>query len=280
MRKNIQERNIEAQSKKPSTTQAKRILIVDDEPDALFILEKELAAKGHSVLTAPNGKEAIALAKSEHPQLVILDMILPDIHAGEVAAALKADLQTRDIPIIFLSGLFSKTEEAKKGHSINGHTMFAKPYDIHELQNTIEELTQGGKNPSQKKRQPLHKKILVVDDEKDFLRILGSQLKANGYEVAFAVDGLSAVTVAKEEKPDLIILDIGLPAGNGFDVMHRLATLAQTVFTPVIIVTGRDDPAAKEQSLRAGAKAFLQKPVEQDELLDAIEKILISEGKS
>lgn len=280
MGKNIQEQNVETDSKKCNATQAKRILIVDDEPDALFILEKELAARGYSISTASNGKEAIASAKSEHPQLIILDMILPDIHAGEVAAILKAEPQTRDIPIIFLSGFFSKAEEAKKGHSISGQTMFAKPYDINELQNTIDVLIQEKKAPLREKRQPLHKKVLVVDDEKDFLRILGAQLKAGGYEVAFAVDGLSAVTAAKEEKPDLIILDIGLPAGNGFNVMRRLSKLTQTAFVPVIIVTGQDYPFAKKQSLEAGAKAFLQKPVEQDELLDVMEKVLVSEEKS
>jgi DNA-binding response OmpR family regulator len=253
----------------------KKILAVDDEKDVLLMLEKRLTAKGYSVITTTNGTNAIALAKSQHPDIIILDMLLPDIHAGEVAARLKDEEQTKDIPIIFLSGLFSKAEEAKKGHLINGQTMFAKPYDIEELQNAIEELIQEKKTFLKNKKQPSHDiKILVVDDEKDFLRILGSRLKASGYDVAFAMDGISAIAVAKEEKPDLIILDIGLPAGDGFYVMHQLSAIAQTVLIPVIIVTGQDDSAAKKRSLEAGAKAFLQKPVDKDELLDVIEKVL------
>jgi DNA-binding response OmpR family regulator len=253
----------------------KKILAVDDEEDVLLMLEKRLTAKGYSVITTTNGTNAIALAKSQHPDIIILDMLLPDIHAGEVTAILKDEAQTKDIPIIFLSGLFSKAEEAKKGHLISGQTMFAKPYDIEELQDAIEELIQEKKTFLKSKKQPSHDiKILVVDDEKDFLRILGSRLKASGYDVAFAMDGISAIAVAKEEKPDLIILDIGLPAGDGFYVMHQLSALAQTVFIPVIIVTGQDDSAAKKRSLEAGAKAFLQKPVDKDELLDVIEKVL------
>jgi DNA-binding response OmpR family regulator len=253
----------------------KKILAVDDEKDVLLMLEKRLTAKGYSVITTTNGTNAIALAKSQHPDIIILDMLLPDIHAGEVAAILKDEAQTKDIPIIFLSGLFSKAEEAKKGHLISGQTMFAKPYDIEELQNAIEELTQEKKTFLKNKKQPSRDiKILIVDDEKDFLRILGSRLKASGYDVAFAMDGISAIAAAKEEKPDLIILDIGLPAGDGFYVMHQLSVIAQTVLIPVIMVTGQDDSDAKKRSLEAGARAFLQKPVDKDGLLDVIGKVL------
>jgi DNA-binding response OmpR family regulator len=238
------------------------------------MLGKRLTSEGYSVITATNGTNAIALAKSQHPDIIILDMLLPDIHVGEVTAILKAEEQTKDIPIIFLSGFFSKAEEAKKGHLINGQTMFAKPYDVQELRNAIEELIREKKTFLRSKKQPSQDiKILIVDDERDFLHTLGSRLRASGYGVAFAVDGLSAITVAKEEKPDLIILDIGLPAGDGFYVMQRLSALAQTAFIPVIIATGQDDPAVKKRALEAGARAFLQKPIDKDELLDAIEKV-------
>jgi len=67
------------------------------------------------------------------------------------------------------------------------------------------------------------KKILIVDDDKDLMRGISIRLKANGYDTVFATDGIMAITVAKNEMPDLIILDIGLPAGDGFIVMERLA---------------------------------------------------------
>lgn len=242
------------------------------------MLGKRLTSEGYSVITAANGTNAIALAKSQHPDIIILDMLLPDIHAGEVTAILKDEEQTRDIPIIFLSGFFSKAEEAKKGHLINGQMMFAKPYDIQELRIAIEELVQEKKTSLKDEKQPSKDiKILLVDDEKDFLHVLDSRLKASGYDLAFAMDGLSAITVAKEETPDLIILDIGLPAGDGFYVMQRLSAIAQTAFIPVIIATSQDDPAVRKRALEAGAKAFLQKPIDKDELLDAIEKVFAAQ---
>ncbi len=118
------------------------------------------------------------------------------------------------------------------------------------------------------------KKILIVDDEKDFLRILAMQLKAKGYDTVAATDAVTAISVAQEEKPDLILLDIGLPAGDGFTVMERLAYFDRTVLTPVIVITGKDTSTFQEQALKAGAVAFLQKPIDIDKLVAAIRNIL------
>jgi DNA-binding response OmpR family regulator len=118
------------------------------------------------------------------------------------------------------------------------------------------------------------KKTLIIDDEKDFLRITAMQLKAKDYDTVAATDAVTAVSVAQEEKPDLILLDIGLPAGDGFTVMERLVCLERTVLTPVIVITGKDPSTFQEQALKAGAVAFIQKPIDIDELVAAIRNIL------
>ena len=118
----------------------KKILIVDDEPDALFILEKELTARGYSVVTANNGKDAITLARSKHPDLIILDVAMPDMCGGEVAEKLQESLLTKDIPIIFLTALFPKRKEGEQGRVVAGHVFIAKPYDIEELLVQMEQL--------------------------------------------------------------------------------------------------------------------------------------------
>lgn len=119
---------------------AKKILIVDDEQDTLSVLEKSLAAKGYSVITARNGIDALSLAKAECPNLIIPDVALPDMLGGEVAVKLKEDLGTKNIPIIFLSALFSKKEEIEKDHVFGGHVMFAKPYEKQKLITAIRKL--------------------------------------------------------------------------------------------------------------------------------------------
>jgi len=118
----------------------KKILIVDDERDALFILEKELAARGYSVIAADNGNDAIVLAKSKHPDLIILDLEMPDIYGGDVTRMLREDPETKDIPVIFLTGTFPKEEEGKGGRMVAGHVLFAKPYYIEELVTAIKKL--------------------------------------------------------------------------------------------------------------------------------------------
>src|SRR5574337_1650034 len=113
------------------------------------------------------------------------------------------------------------------------------------------------------------KKILIVDDDEELRRGLAIRLKANGYNVVLAYDAISATSMARKEEPDLIILDIGLPGGDGFIVMERLAAIAQTSI-PVIVLTGRDPSTIKERALSSGAKAFFLKPPDNDALLVAV----------
>ena len=118
----------------------KKILVVDDEKDVLFMLEKRLTAEGYSVITTTNGKNAIALAKSQHPDLIVLDIVMPGMDGAQVAAKLKEHPLTRSIPVIFLTALLSKTEEYHENRMIGNNITFAKPFDTEELLAQINEL--------------------------------------------------------------------------------------------------------------------------------------------
>jgi CheY-like chemotaxis protein len=118
----------------------KKILVVDDEKDVLFVLKKLLTGKGYSVITTTNGTNAIALAKAQHPDLIILDIVMPGMDGGEVSAKLQEHPLTRSIPVIFLTGLLTKTEECEENHIINRNITFAKPIDTEELLAQIEGL--------------------------------------------------------------------------------------------------------------------------------------------
>jgi two-component system KDP operon response regulator KdpE len=111
------------------------------------------------------------------------------------------------------------------------------------------------------------KKILVIEDDSDVRLGYHVLLKANNYETFLAADGASAISEALKHRPDLIILDLGLPAGGGFVVLERLRNLTYLAVTPVIVVSARDPHGNKELALKAGAKAYLQKPWNDDELL-------------
>jgi two-component system KDP operon response regulator KdpE len=118
------------------------------------------------------------------------------------------------------------------------------------------------------------KKILIVDDDDDVR--LGYQvlLRANHYDTFLAADGVSAMSEAVKHQPDLIILDLGLPAGDGFTVLEWFRMNTYLSVIPVIVVSARDPHANKERALRAGAKAYVQKPWNDHELLAMIGKLL------
>jgi DNA-binding response OmpR family regulator len=113
-------------------------------------------------------------------------------------------------------------------------------------------------------------KILVVDDDPDLLRAMRLRLRANDYEVATATDGYSAIVSARKERPSLIILDLGLPAGDGFVVLDRLQNADALAGIPVIVLSARDPQSNEERALKAGAAAFFQKPADNDELMNVI----------
>jgi len=117
-------------------------------------------------------------------------------------------------------------------------------------------------------------KILIVDDDPDLRRGLNLRLRSQHYDTAYATDGFSAIAMAQKEKPDLIILDIGLPAGDGFVVLERLQQNASLSTIPVIVLSARDPQSTREKTMRAGAMAFFQKPADNAELLNAIRAAL------
>ena len=118
------------------------------------------------------------------------------------------------------------------------------------------------------------KKILIVEDDQDMRRALNIRLRANNYETAFASDAIEALSIAKKEQPDLVLLDLGLPAGDGFMVMDRMKDIPSLSCLPVIVVSARDPAGNKDRALSAGAAAFFQKPVDNGQLMAAIRHTL------
>jgi CheY-like chemotaxis protein len=119
-----------------------------------------------------------------------------------------------------------------------------------------------------------NKKILIVEDDADVRLGYHVLLKANGYDTFFAGDSVAAMSEARKNQPDLIILDLGLPAGDGFVVLERLRGNNPLPSMPVIVVSGRDLRGNKERALKSGAKAFVQKPWDDDELLSLVARLL------
>lgn len=119
-----------------------------------------------------------------------------------------------------------------------------------------------------------NKKILIVEDDPDVLKSMHIRLRAHHYDTSSAEDAISCMAEARKTEPDLIILDLGLPAGDGFVLMDRFKKVPSLASVPVIVVSGRDIRENQKKMVQSGAKAFLQKPVDNTMLLAVIRKAL------
>lgn len=118
------------------------------------------------------------------------------------------------------------------------------------------------------------RKILLVEDDPDIARGLAIRLKKQGYDIVSAQDATVAMTLAVKERPDLVIMDIGLPGGDGHLVQERLGRNVHTAMIPVIFLTARAQPESMQRALDAGAVAYLTKPYRSEELLSAVASAL------
>jgi len=120
------------------TTENKKILIIDDENELLTVLSRRLNASGYQVFKADNGISGIRAAKNESPDLIILDIMMPDMDGDEVKEILNLIPDTQNIPVLYLSCLVSETDNYAFGHCDRDSICLGKPYDPEVLLNTIE----------------------------------------------------------------------------------------------------------------------------------------------
>jgi DNA-binding response OmpR family regulator len=135
----------------------KKILVVDDEPNIVELLRIELSENGYDVITASGGVQCLEKIRGENPDLVILDVRMPDLSGSQVAQTLKSDPKYKTLPLIFLTGLLSKDDEKKTGNEIASQVIFAKPFSLLKLSEKVRELlrergkfpgrAEGTKNP-------------------------------------------------------------------------------------------------------------------------------------
>jgi CheY-like chemotaxis protein len=174
------------------------ILIVDDEESIRSLLRQELTEAGYLTSEASNGKEAIESIRERRPDLIILDIMMPEINGFDVAAILKNDPQTMDIPIIILSIVQDKA----RGFRIGVDRYLTKPIDTAQLFEDIGALLEQGKSK---------RKVMVVDEDSAAIRTLTEVLQTKGYHVVES-DGKELVEKAIANQPDIIILNSILSA--------------------------------------------------------------------
>ncbi|BAT54881.1 PAS/PAC sensor hybrid histidine kinase [Nostoc sp. NIES-3756] len=172
----------------------KTILVVDDDAHIRELLHQQLENEGYNVREAKDGVDAIQQIKIIRPDLIILDVMMPHINGFDVAAVLKNDPQTADIPIIILSII----ENKERGYHIGIDRYLSKPINTEQLLNEIGSLLN---------QVTSSKKVLVVDQNESTLKTISDVLQAQGYSVIEASDPQECINKALSVKPDMIIID-------------------------------------------------------------------------
>jgi DNA-binding response OmpR family regulator len=186
--------------------QASNILVVDDDDSIRSLLQQELGDAGYTIEEASNGKEALEKVRANRPDLIILDIMMPEMNGFDVAAVLKNDPNTMDIPIIVLSVVQDKA----RGFRIGVDRYLTKPIDTNLLFNEIGSLLDQGKSK---------KKVMIVDEDSGAVKTLTDVLTTKGYEVTESIEK-ELVEKAIANQPDIIIINSALSGKH--DIVQTL----------------------------------------------------------
>lgn len=256
----------------------KKILLVDDDPDLLYGMNIWLRSKGYQVSLATDATSALSLAQALKPDLILLDIGLPGEDGYLTMGRLKSLLPLAPIPIVIITAADASLHQEKTLQT-GAEAFFQKPIDLEQLLATIKKFL--GEEPAEKEaKESQEKEILLIDDDQDLVHALRVRLKSYGFSVHSATDAVLAISLALRIKPDLIILDIGLPDGEGYLTMARLRSLEPLSHVPVIVITAADAFTHRDKALQAGAKAFFPKPIDHHQLLAAIKHALGEDHRS
>jgi len=252
-----------------------KVLIVDADITARMRALVPLSAAGYIVLTADDAMTAQRVAVREQPNVVVLDLKLPAGDGYQVMTRLGELPATAGTPVIVMA---AEAGDAGRVRALaaGAAEYLSKPVDIQYLLATLRYVlgplapTDTSLDGIESFHDPTTKTILIVDDDPDVRLGLTMMLKTHGYRVAAAGDTISAIHVGVAEHPDLAILDIGLPGGEGFIVMERFRSLPALSSVPVVVLTGRNPESVRARAESLGAVAVLGKPASSPDLLRAI----------
>ena len=236
----------------------KKILIVDDNPDMLNILQVHLRMNGYDTIQATNGREAVDIATAQLPNLIVMDIMMPQMNGLQAARLIRENPKTCSIPMLAATAKMSHADSQECLESgFNDH--IAKPFTAMQLTSHIEKLIK-------------KKKILIVDDNDDLNKIVQMSLM-DSYETLSAKNGEEAVGLAVMEVPDLIIMDLMMYEVNGLEAIRLIRQNPKTRSIPIIVITAGLSDTIEDECFRIGCNDFIAKPFTYEQLAPRIEKL-------
>ncbi len=213
-------------------------LVVEDNEEAAALMQAQLEAKGFAVRRVSSAEEALALVGHCIPDLITLDILLPDMDGWEFLARLKKTPDWEAVPVVVVSVV----ADQGKGFSLGAALVLQKPIGRDALAKGLAHL---GLMPGEGRDVT----VLVVDDDAVAVELLATQLHQRDYTVLRAHGGQEGIELARRFTPDLITLDLDMPEVNGFDVVEALQDRPHTARIPIVVVTSKDLSATDRQRL-------------------------------
>jgi hypothetical protein len=219
------------------------VLVIEDDDTVRQLLEGVLTDEGYRVVTAAGDADTVELARQLHPDAITLDLALPSMTGWNLLAAIKADSELSDTPVIVLLVV----EEAA-GVPLGATDYLTKPVQRERLVGLLR--THCGDRTAP---------VLVVEDDADTREMLQRMLEREGFSVAEAADGRAGLERVAEQRPSLILLDLLMPQMNGFEFLAELQSRPEWRSIPVVVVTAKDLTAEEHARLSGQVSEVLRK---------------------
>jgi signal transduction histidine kinase/DNA-binding response OmpR family regulator len=226
-----------------------RVLVIEDDRAAAQLIQTQLVSAGYEALVCREPQNALEMAVQFQPGAITLDIVMKPKNGWEVLSQLKHDSRTSHIPLIVVS----MVDQPGMGTLLGADEYLVKPVDKVTLLAAIQR--RAGIRPPAKRTRP----ILVVEDDMATREFIVEMLTAQGYAVATASDGAQARAQVARNMPELVILDLVLPGGSGFELLGEWRASLRTAELPVFILTSKDLTPDEQRFLRANAESLLHK---------------------
>jgi CheY-like chemotaxis protein/anti-sigma regulatory factor (Ser/Thr protein kinase) len=221
------------------------VLIIDDDKATRDLLERDFLEQGYEVLHAAGGREGLRIAKAARPDVITLDIIMPDLDGWSVLKALKDDPELRDTPVVLLTIMGDRD----LGFALGAADFITKPFERERLVQAVNRHRRGDGAA----------KVLVVDDDPKSRDVLRRTLTKEGWTVAEAANGHEALDHLERGRPALVLLDLMMPEMDGFEVLERMRREVAWRDIPVIVVTAKDLTRKDVDRLNGHVAKVLQK---------------------
>ncbi len=226
------------------------VLVIDDDPTAQELITHFLRKEGFHTLSALSGAEGLALAQEHPPDVITLDVMMPEMDGWSVLSYIKSDTALMDIPVVMLTILDKK----QMGFALGASDYLTKPIDREKLLSTLRRYK---KEATSKTLEEAY--VLVVEDDDSARRMLRRTLELAAWDVEEADDGDVALERIAEHKPALILLDLMMPRMDGFTFVSELRKNPEWHDIPVVVITAKDLDRQERERLQGSVEQILQK---------------------